>query len=252
VSGVTHQPARDHTVTGLTFRSFSSRRPGSPVFVLVHGIGMSHRYLTRLHEELARDAEVHSIDLPGFGGLPKPRRSPDIAGMAGALGGVLDELGVWRAVLIGHSMGAQWVVELGVQRPDLAEAVVAIGPVTDDRRRNALVQAWCLAHDSALEPPRPNLIVFTDYVRCGPIWYARQARHMLRYAIEERVELLTAPLLVIRGRNDPIARQGWSERLRARAVRGSLAVVPGHRHVVQFTAAQRVADLVRSFLAQTG
>jgi len=235
-----------HSVNGLAFRSWSHRRPNSTVYVLVHGIGMSHRYLSRLQAELATRAEVHVVDLPGFGGLPKPTASPDVAAMARALGTVVDELGVGRAILVGHSMGAQWVVELAVQRPDLASAVVAIGPVTDDRRRGALRQALLLARDSALEPPRGNAIVLTDYVRCGPIWYVRQARHMLRYPIEDRVALLTVPLLVVRGAADPIAQEEWVRRLAARAPAGSVSVIPGHRHLVQHTAAAAVAERIRA------
>jgi len=235
-----------HSVNGLAFRSWTNRRPNSAVYVLVHGIGMSHRYLSRLRTELATDAEVHMIDLPGFGGLPKPKTSPDVAAMARALGTVLDELRVRRAILVGHSMGAQWVVELALQRPDLASAVVAIGPVTDDRRRGALRQALRLARDSALEPPRANAIVLTDYVRSGPLWYARQARHMLRYPIEHRVPLLTVPLLVLRGGADPIAREEWARRLAARAPAGSVSVIPGHRHLVQDTAAAAVAERIRA------
>lgn len=235
-----------HSVDGLAFRSWTNRRPSSAVYVLVHGIGMSHRYLSRLHTELARDADVHTIDLPGFGGLPKPKASPDIAAMSRALGRVLDDLGVQTAVLVGHSMGAQWVVELAVQRPDLASAVVVLGPVTDDERRGALTQALLLARDSALEPPRPNAIVLTDYLRCGPFWYARQARHMLRYPIEERVALLPVPLLVLRGAADPIARERWVRRLAARAPVGSVSIIPGHRHLVQYTAAAAVAARIHA------
>lgn len=238
-----------HAVEGLCFRSISSLRAGRPVFVLVHGIGMSHRYLARLHAELATDAEVHAIDLPGFGGLPKPHRSADIAEMADGLGVVLDELGVRRAVLVGHSMGAQWVVELAIRRPDLADAVVTIGPVTDARRRNALAQALRLARDSALEPLRPNAIVLSDYLRCGPVWYARQARHMLRYPLEERVSRLQVPLLVMRGGCDPIAPAPWASRLAERAAAGALATVAGHRHLVQDTAAAAVAARIRAFVA---
>ncbi|KTS64586.1 hypothetical protein NS206_07895 [Microbacterium testaceum] len=235
-----------HTVDGLAFRSWTSRRPNSAVYVLAHGIGMSHRYLSRLHAELARDAEVHSIDLPGFGGLPKPKTSPDIAAMSRALGTVIEDLGVRAAVLVGHSMGAQWVVETAVQRPDLASAVVVIGPVTDDERRSAVTQALLLARDSALEPPRANAIVLTDYLRCGPFWYARQARHMVRYPIEERVALLAVPLLVLRGAADPIARERWVQRLAARAPVGSVSSIPGHRHLVQYTAAAAAAARIRA------
>lgn len=247
VAPVPHLDTADHTVGDLAFRSFSTRRPGRPVYVLVHGIGMSHRYLKPLHEELSTDAEVHSIDLPGFGGLPKPGRGSGIRIIADALGVVLDKLGVSDAVLVGHSMGSQWVVELAIRRPDLARGVVVFGPVTDSRRRGLLWQAALLARDSALEPPRPNMIVFTDYVRCGPIWYARQVRHMLRYPIEDRVGLLDVPLLVLRGGADPIAQQSWADRLGARAATAEVSAIPGHHHLAQFTASHESAERIRAF-----
>jgi alpha-beta hydrolase superfamily lysophospholipase len=45
-----------------------------PAYVLIHGIGVSHRYLARLHDLLAATAPTYSLDLPGFGGTPKPGR----------------------------------------------------------------------------------------------------------------------------------------------------------------------------------
>jgi pimeloyl-ACP methyl ester carboxylesterase len=39
----------------------------APSFVLVHGIGTSHRYFAPLHFALASVGETVSIDLPGFG-----------------------------------------------------------------------------------------------------------------------------------------------------------------------------------------
>lgn len=244
VTGVTTQ---HHSVTNLAFRSFSTRRPGAPVYVLVHGIGMSHRYFRRLQAELATDAEVRAVDLPGFGGVPKPGRTPGIRETADALGRVLDELGVRDAVLVGQSMGSQWVVELARLRPDLARGVVALGPVVDSSRREAVTQALLLARDSALEPPRLNGIVVSDYLRCGPVWYARQAMHMLRYPIEERISGLGVPLLLMRGSNDPIASQEWVERLAARAPIAEVAVIEGHRHLAHFTAPRETAERIRDF-----
>lgn len=240
------------TVEGLAFRALSSRSTGprSTVFVLIHGIGTSHRYMARLHDALTADADVHSIDLPGFGGLPKPAGSPDVSQIAGALGMVLDELGVRGAVLVGHSMGAQWVVELALQRPDLTHTVVMSSPVTDSDHRTLLAQTLLLGMDCLREPPTVGFTVVLDYLRCGPVWYLKQARHMLRFPLEERVAKLAAPMLVIRGSNDVIAGQGWCTRLRELAPAGSMSVIPGHRHVVQFTAATAVAARIRTFLHQ--
>jgi len=92
--------------------------------------------------------------------------------------------------------------------------------------------------------------VFTDYLRCGPLWYARQARHMLGYPIEDRIPLLAAPLLVVRGADDPIAQQSWAQRLGTLAADGTVDAVPGHRHLVQFTAAPEVARRILAFVAR--
>lgn len=221
-----------------------------PAFVLVHGLGTSHRYMARLHRELATVADVHSFDLPGFGGLPKPESSPDVEQTAAALNRLVERLGLDGAVLVGHSMGAQWVVEMAAQRPDLARGVVVIGPVTNDRRRTAVQQFVVLSRDIAGEPPLTNALVLIDYLQCGAIWFMRHLRHMLTYRTEEGAARLAVPLLVIRGGNDPIAPLDWGRRLRDRARRGSLVVVPGHRHNVQHTAPRSVASAITSFVAR--
>ena len=234
-----------------TFRVLSSTKPlpiGHAVFVLLHGIGTSHRYLSRLHEELARDAHVHSLDLPGFGGLPKPGSALSVRSIAAALARVLDHLGVTSAVLVGHSMGAQWVVELAASRPDLAAGVVLIGPVADDTHRTVFAQAAALVRDTIWEPPGANAVVLRDYLRCGPVWFLTQLRHMIAYPIEERVPEIHVPFLVMRGGNDPIAGTEWCRKLRSRAPDGSFVEVPGHRHVVQFSAAPTVASAIRAFI----
>ncbi len=239
-------------VGGLAFRVFRTLADtGAPPVVLIHGIGTSHRYLARLHRELATTNDVFSIDLPGFGGLPKPDMSLSVADMAGALGVVLDRLGIDPAVLVGHSMGAQWVVELAAQRPELASAIVVIGPVSDSEHRTVRAQSLALAVDSLGEPLGGNALVFTDYVRCGPFWYLDQVRHMVSYRIEDRVAALTAPLLVIRGGNDPIAGLAWSRRLRDSAASGWLAIVPLRRHLVQYAAPRAVASAVQAFIAES-
>ncbi|OII38641.1 alpha/beta fold hydrolase [Plantibacter sp. MMLR14_011] len=236
----------------LSFRIISTtadRDPGAARFVLVHGVGTSHRYFARLHDDLARDSDTVSVDLPGFGGQARPVRTVEVGEMATALGHALDTLGTAPFVLVGHSMGAQWVVELAAQRPDLARAVVIIGPVTDRDHRSMVAQALALAWDTVGETMSVNRRVFVDYLRAGPSWFLRQVRRMVDFPIEDRIAEVTAPVLVVRGGNDPIAGTGWSRLLRDRASHGSMAVVPGHRHVVQHTAPRTIASAIRAFVA---
>ncbi|WP_341954972.1 alpha/beta hydrolase [Salinibacterium sp. TMP30] len=228
-------------------RSSGPPSTGRPPFVLIHGIGMSHRYLTRLHNVLSEMDEVYSIDLPGFGGLPKPAKSLGVPEMARALGRVLDRLGIEQAVLVGHSMGTQWVVELAAQRPELATHVAAVGPVVDDTHRSIFTQTVALGVDALGEPTSANLLAFTDFLRCGPSWFLTQAGQMVAYPIEDRVPGLLMPLLLLRGGRDRVAGMDWCRRLRGDARSVTLVTVPGHQHFVQRTAPRAVASALHAF-----
>lgn len=244
---MTPETRQTHRIGSLDFRTVTSSGPGGTTFVLVHGIGMSHRYLARLHRSLAGRGRVISVDLPGFGGLPKPGHDVDIDGMADGLGALLDAIGTGSVVLVGQSMGTQWVVELAARRPDLARAVVLIGPVADERRRTVLQQAVLLTLDTVREPPGANALVFADYLRCGPFWYLAQLRHMLGYRIEDRIVQIEVPVLVMRGSRDPIASRNWCRHVRAAAQSAELVEIPGRVHNVQHTAPGAVTSAIRHF-----
>ena len=242
------RPLRRIEVDGLTFAALSDAgSPGIPI-VLVHGIGVSHRYLRRLHAALAAHRPVHSIDLPGHGGLPKPGRDVSVPAMARALGEVLAEIGLADAVLVGHSMGTQWVTEVALRRPELVSRVVLMGPVSDERHRTPLAQARALAVDTTRESPRVNAVVFTDYVRCGPRWYLTQLRHMLAYPLEERIARVRQPVLVLRGERDPVAGRAWCHRLVGRAPDARMPEIPAQPHVAQEGDARAVAAQVLAFV----
>ncbi|MCR2791648.1 alpha/beta hydrolase [Microbacterium sp. zg.Y625] len=230
------------------FSSGAASSVRRPPIVLVHGIGMSHRYLRRLHDVLAADGAVFSIDLPGYGGMPKPDHDVDVAEMAAGLASVVDSLGIAPAVLVGHSMGAQWVVEAACQRPESVAHVVVIGPVSDDRHRTVPAQAGALALDTLGESPIANALVFTDYVRCGIPYYLAQVRHMVSYPIERRAADLAVPLLIIRGEHDPIAGLSWCRRLAASARDAAVVMIPGAHHVAQHTAPKAVASAIQAHL----
>lgn len=238
--GLTHSPGPEDTDT--------------PVFFLVHGIGTSHRYFAFLQRALATSGATYSVDLPGFGGMERPRGGLAIAAYATLLGCVLGTLlgsvRGRRCVVIGHSMGAQIATELAAQYPELVSHLVLIGPVIDSRRCSAIAQAIDLGRDTLKEPPAANLLVFGDYARCGPRWYTQELLSMLSYAISARISHVSAPTLVIRGSRDPVSRHAWCAGLVRRARRGALEEVVGHRHLVQFTAPDDVAGRIRRF-AQT-
>ncbi|KIS29243.1 alpha/beta hydrolase [Arthrobacter sp. SPG23] len=254
--------ATDVEAGGLRGRMYASRATPavraeapaeSPTIVLIHGIGVSHRYLVRLHQAMARMADTISIDLPGFGSTPRPDRQLMVADQAAFIHDVLDKAGVGPRVLVGHSMGAQFVLEAALQRPDQVPQVVLMGPVVDVRRRTLPRQMLALAQDAVLyETPGSNALVFSDYLRCGPLWYLKELRVMMNYRTEERIRGLVTPVMVLRGASDPIATGEWCRILTRRAPAGTLVEVPGSGHVVQHTGTAQVVDAISSFTGLPG
>ncbi|MGO4189568.1 alpha/beta fold hydrolase [Pseudarthrobacter sp. TAF60_1] len=243
---------RDIEAGGLTGRLYSSVGPAADTprrtYVLLHGIGVSHRYLARLHQELALVADVHSFDLPGFGDAPRPTRQVPVGEYAAFVRAALADAGVTSCVVIGHSMGTQHAVELALQEPDLVGGVVLMGPVVDPRRKSVARQALALTRDAMFsESLSSNAIVFSDYFRAGPRWYLTELPVMMQYPMEARVPGVNQPLLVLRGSQDPVAGREWCQRLAAQAPQGGLTEIPGHGHVFQHTATGPTAAAITSW-----
>ena len=219
-----------------------------PPVVLIHGIGVSHRYFRRLHGLLAESVDTYSIDLPGFGSTPRPEHTLTVADHATYILGALEQLGVLEFVLVGHSMGTQFAIETALQQPGRISQLVLMGPVVDAKRRTVVQQALALGRDSLFfERPSSNALVFTDYFRCGPVWFLKTLRVMMGYPTEQKIPGVSAPVLVLRGAKDPVATTDWCRRLAAHAARGQLLEIEGTGHVVQHNRSAEVAGAILDF-----
>jgi len=225
----------------------------APAVVLVHGVGVSHRYLQRLHGVLAESVDTYSIDLPGFGGTPRPKHTLPVADQASYILGAMEQLGVLEFVIVGHSMGVQFAIEAALQQPGRIPHLVLMGPVVDPERRTVTQQALALGRDCLMhESLSSNALVFTDYLRCGPRWYLKNLRVMMEYRTEQRIAGVAAPVLVLRGANDPVASADWCRRLAEQAPMGRLVEIPGTGHVAQHNRSDEVAEAILSFAGLPG
>lgn len=97
--------------------AYQSDGRGEPV-VLLHGFCEDSRVWLEFGEDLREEQfRVIVIDLPGFG-ESEPAAEPSIDYHAGAVLAVLDELGLARSVLIGHSMGGYIGLAIAEKFPD--------------------------------------------------------------------------------------------------------------------------------------
>ena len=147
-------------------------------------------------------------------------------------------------------MGCQIATELALRRPELVQALVLVGPTVDPSARSALRHAFRLALDAWFEPPKLTGIVIRDYLRYGPARLARQARHALDDAIEERLPAIQAPSLVLRGAHDPLCPAPWAQQA-ALLLRTRLVTIAGAGHAAHFSHPGQVAAEITRLAAET-
>lgn len=211
-------------------------------FVLVPGIGVSSTYFERLAPHLNEFGPVHALDLPGFGGVPHPNTTLSIRGYADLVGRVIDELGLDDPIIVGHSMGSQVVSDLVSRRPELT-TLVLIGPVIHPSERKVLTQALHFLKASWHEPFNVKVLAISAYLFCGFKWFSRILPKMMTFPIEDRLPLIKARTLVIRGQYDAVAPRDWVEQVGDLLPSSKLWEIPGAAHSVMYAHAEEVAEL---------
>jgi 2-hydroxy-6-oxonona-2,4-dienedioate hydrolase len=158
--------------------------PSAAAVVLVHGIGLSGRYLMPLAEQLAKDFRVYVPDLPGFGQSQNPDHVLDLPELADALAAWVraEELGA--VAFLGNSFGCQVIVELAVRHPGVVDRLVLQGPTADRHARTLLRQVY-RAQVSMLryEPLSLRLVICRDWLSCGFWRLLQTGRILLRHEI---------------------------------------------------------------------
>ena len=226
----------------------SSVTPRSDVpVVLVHGVGVSSRYLVPTLRALAPEHRCFAPDLPGFGRSPV-KRTRTLAELAGALSRWLELAGIGPAVFLGNSMGAQFLAHLALADPERVRALVMVGPTMDPAHRSVMGQLLAGLRTAPFERCALFPILVRDYLACGARRILATLREGLASPLEALAPRIEAPVLLVRGEHDRIASEAWLRLLASRFPRAELATVPGAAHAVNFSRPAELAALVRSFL----
>jgi pimeloyl-ACP methyl ester carboxylesterase len=196
------------------------------VIVLVPGLGVAQRYFDGLARELDDELLRPTLEQPA-----------SVAALAEGLGSQFTR----RSLVVAHSLGCQVATALAVRRPELVERLVLIGPTVDPRARSFVRQALRLALDAWYEPPSLVATVVREYVRHGGV---RQARYAVSDRIEERLPLVAAPTVVVRGANDPICPAGWARTAADLLPAGRLVTIAGAAHAAHASHPREVAEIV--------
>ena len=111
------------TVGGVRVRYLRTGR--GPAILLIHGLASSIYTWKDEIPALARDHEVVALDLPGFGGSDQPADlSFDL--YPRVVVGLMDQLGIARASLVGNSLGGAVASVVAARQPARVDRLVLI------------------------------------------------------------------------------------------------------------------------------
>jgi flavin reductase (DIM6/NTAB) family NADH-FMN oxidoreductase RutF/pimeloyl-ACP methyl ester carboxylesterase len=254
--------------TGATTGLRSGR--GEPV-ILVHGVGMAAEIWAPQIEALSRHHDVIAYDMLGHGGSGLPPPDAGLSDYADQLRAVMDGLGIARAHLVGHSMGALVVLEFALAHPDRVLSVAALNAVycrSQEQRSAVEKRAAGLERGSHLDtidatiarwfgdPAPERMQAAADTTRrllgaVDPVGY-RRAYRLFATADEAhrgRLQRLQAPSLFLTGTGDPNSTPEMSRAMAAEAANGRCEILPGERHMMTLTAPGEVNSRLFAFLA---
>src|SRR4051812_29771497 len=257
---------------------YIERGTGEPL-VLIHGNGTLIQDFTinGLVDRLSKHYRVIVFDRPGYGYTTRPRGLWTPRAHATLFEHALQQLGVERAIVLGHSWGTMVAVSLALQSPSLVRSLVLLsGYYFPTARMDVALNAPlalpgigdALRH--TISPPLARLMLpggiramfapapvpahfdrlFPKELMVRPI----QLRASMEDAalmtpsvmeLEQHYRDLKLPVVILTGGDDQIADVGrQSERLHEEIPQSELTVLPGLGHMVHHLAPDAVIKAI--------
>ena len=249
---------------------------GDPGIVMLHGFGGSTFSWRDALPALASERRVVAFDRPGFGLTTRPLPGEwtdgnpySMESQVGLTIGMMDELGLDEAVLVGHSAGAAVALQTALSHPERVKALVLVAPavygggppswikpllrIPQIRRLGPLVARRLTGSlESVLDRSYADSSLITPEVREGykkPLQVDDWDRGLWEFTLAagngdlaDRLNEVSVPTMVITGDSDRIVSPDDSRRVAAAIPGAELVVVPKAGHLVM---EERPADFLQ-------
>jgi pimeloyl-ACP methyl ester carboxylesterase len=267
-------------VNGITVH-YKMAGSGRPAFILLHGFAASTFSWREVIGPMSEWGTVVAFDRPGFGLTERPLqwtgRSPySPESQSDLTVGLMDALGIERAVLVGNSAGGTLAILTALTYPERVEALVLVSPAVyvgggtpawlrpflntpQMRHLGPLlarqIQDWGVdfARSAWHDPEKLTPEIWEGYTKPlraenwdRALWEVTRASRPL--GLETRLGEVRVPVLVITGDDDRIVPTQQSVRLAGEIPGAQLAVIPECGHVPQEECPGPFLEAVEAFL----
>jgi pyruvate dehydrogenase E2 component (dihydrolipoamide acetyltransferase) len=215
-------------------------------------------------EALSRDRAVYALDMPGHGGSEKDVGEGDLDFFAGVVAGFLDEMGIEKAHLAGHSIGGAIAGAFALAHPERTASLILIASAGLGEEINADYIEGFIAANRRREMKNVLQLLFGDpdlvtrdlvndvlsYKRKDGVDEALRtvADRVFPGGRQAKVLDLSGtdvPILAVWGSEDEVVPASHADNLPDNA---RVEIIDGKGHSVQMEAAGRVNRLIEDFL----
>jgi proline iminopeptidase len=259
-------------------RLFYERIGSGPALLVMHGgLGLDHSYFRPWLDPLGADVELIYYDHRANGRSRAAAQSLTMEQLAADADALLGHLGINRAAVLGHSYGGYTALQLALSFPDRVSHLTlcdtaAAAPdweaameragrlgVSDEVLERAAegfadeaaVREWLEVLTPVYFPhsdPDIGKRVFAD-VRIDLAVERRGTELLGSFDAGARLDEISAPTLIIAGRDDFLYPPNDQEKLRAGIHAAELVLIEGSGHLPFVEAQERFLDIVRASLA---
>jgi non-heme chloroperoxidase len=194
---------------------------GIPV-VMLHGYSDTWRSFEPLFEHLPATIHAYALTLRGHGDAPRPAAGYDAAQLAADVVAFMDDVGIERAIVVGHSMGTIVATRLAIDAPERVAGLVLAGGRPTFRTPDlgelyadveafgdAVDPAWVRAfqESTVVRPVADEWIetVTRESLKMPPRVWKALIEPAMRADHSGRLGSISAPTLLVCGERDEIA-----------------------------------------------
>lgn len=242
-------------------------RDGVPV-VLLHGLSDSHHSYDLMAPLLPGAWRVIAVTLRGHGHSDQPEADYAMADLAGDVVALLDELGIARAVIVGHSLSSGVALQFASAYPERTAGIVLLGAfanfatnqgVRELEVETATFETNCgeefarAFQESTLANPIPpaflDLAVSESLLMPAHAWRG-VVQNMAAFDPRAAARQVRAPAAIIWGDRDAYC--PYVDQITLRNLLGSarFLTLAGVGHALHWERPADVAALVRAFVAE--
>lgn len=242
-------------------------RDGAAI-VMLHGYSDTHRSFDLLRPLLPRAWRSIAVTQRGHGLSDKPESGYAVEDFAADVPALLDALGIRRAVLVGHSMGAEVALQTAADYPERVAGLVLMGafasftdkaPVAElsaaveafgDELDPEFVLAFQESTCATMIPQRFLETAVNESLRCPTRVWRAALRGQLRADPLGCAKRARAPAALIWGDRDAFVPHADQIALRDALPAARLFGLSGVGHAVHWEQPAQCARLVRAFVGE--